>query len=100
MTVGQFSTKLLFLSRIKLPRIHVEFYYNAITKTNPREKTIEFTFNTAKERYPNFRNSIASFGSMVLWLAFIIQNGAVASTVCLYDIEPLTPSAVQVQSLI
>ena len=35
-------------------------------------KTIEFTFNTVKGRYPNFHISI---GSMVFWLAFVINKG-------------------------
>lgn len=55
-------------------------------------KTIEFTFNTVKGRYPNFHISI---GSMVFWLAFVIHNGVNASTFCLFDLVPLTPSAVR-----
>ena len=53
-------------------------------------KTIEFTFNTVKGRYPNFHISI---GSMVVWLAFVIHNGV--NAFCLFDLVPLAPSAVR-----
>ena len=53
-------------------------------------KTIEFTFNTVKGRYPNFHISI---GSMVFWLAFVIHNGV--NAFCLFDLVPLAPSAVR-----
>ena len=55
------SQNLLFLPKLNCLASTLKFSIMQIKKPNVREKTIEFTFNTAKEHYPVFHISIASF---------------------------------------